>query len=87
MWYIYGPKCISMHTVFRWVKSFKAVKYDRPKTAATKASITTLKVVVALKCVVVEENSWMSVKYISILERSISINLKMHLKLKKICIT
>lgn len=46
-----------MHTVFRWVKSFKAVKYDRPKTAATKASITTLKVVVALKCVVVEENS------------------------------
>ena len=51
---IYGPQTISMRTVFRWVKAFKAgkfsVEYDicrvRPKTSVTKANITAVKIVV-----------------------------------------
>ena len=42
-----GPQTISMHTVFRWVKAFKAGKFSveddthpgRPKTYVTKANI------------------------------------------------
>ena len=42
---IYGPQTISMRTVFRWVKAFKAEKFSvdydtypgRPKTSVTKA--------------------------------------------------
>ena len=42
---IYGPQTISMCTVFRWVKAFKAGKFSveddpgRPKTSVTKANI------------------------------------------------
>ena len=51
---IYGPQTISMRTVFRWVKAFKAgkfsVEYDtrpgRPKTSVTKANIAAVKIVV-----------------------------------------
>ena len=51
---IYGPQTISMRTVFRWVKAFKAFKAGkfsveddtrpgRPKTSVTKANITAVK--------------------------------------------
>ena len=51
---IYGPQTISMHSVFRWVKAFKAGKFSveddtcpgRPKTPVTKASIAVVKIVV-----------------------------------------
>ena len=52
--FIYGPQTISMHTVFRWVKAFKAGKFSveddtcpgRPKTSVTKANISAVKIVV-----------------------------------------
>ena len=51
---IYRPQTISMHTVFRWVKAFKAGKFSvevdthpgRPKTSVTKANIAAVKIVV-----------------------------------------
>ena len=47
-------RTISMHTVFRWVKAFKAGKFSveddtrpgRSKTFVTKANITAVKIVV-----------------------------------------
>ena len=49
---IYGPQTISMRTVFRWVKTFKAGKFSieddtrpgRPKTSVTKADIAIVKI-------------------------------------------
>ena len=60
---IYGPQTISMHTVFRWVKAFKAGKFSveddtrpgRPKASVTKANIAAVKIVV-------EQDAWLSVK-------------------------
>ena len=51
---IYGPQTISICTVFRWVKAFKAGKFSveddtypgRPKTSVTKANIAAVKIVV-----------------------------------------
>ena len=51
---IYGPQTISVRTVFRWVKAFKAGKFSveedtrpgRPKTSETKANIAAIKIVV-----------------------------------------
>ena len=51
---IYGPQTISMRTMFRWVKAFKAGKSSveddtrpgRPKTSVTKANIAAVKIVV-----------------------------------------
>ena len=51
---IYGPQTISMRTVFRCVKAFKAGKFSveddtipgRPKTSVTKANIAAVKIVV-----------------------------------------
>ena len=51
---IYRPQTISMSTVFRWVKAFKAGKFSveddthpgRPKTSVTKANIAAVKIVV-----------------------------------------
>ena len=50
---IYGPQTISMRTVFRWVKAFKAGKSveddtrpGRPKTSVTKTNIAAVKIVV-----------------------------------------
>ena len=51
---IYGPHTISMPTVFRWVKAFKAGKFSvdddtrpgRPKTSVTKANTAAVKIVV-----------------------------------------
>ena len=59
---IYGPQTISMRTVFRWVKAFKAGKMfcwrwypGRPKTFVTKANIPAVKIVV-------EQDARLSVK-------------------------
>ena len=58
MWYelcgIYGPQNISMYTVFRWVKAFKAGQFSveddtrpgRPKTIVIKTNIAAIKIVV-----------------------------------------
>ena len=51
---IYRPQTISMRTVFRWVKAFKAGKFSvedytrpgRPKTSVTKANTPAVKIVV-----------------------------------------
>ena len=51
---IYGPQAISMRTVFRWVKAFKAGKFSveddtrpgRPKASVTKGYIAAVKIVV-----------------------------------------
>ena len=51
---IYGPQTISMRTVFRWVKHFKAGKFSieedtrpgRPKTSVTKSNIAAVEIVV-----------------------------------------
>ena len=51
---IYGPQTISIRTVFRWVKDFKAGKSSieddtrpgRPKTSVNKANIAAVKIVV-----------------------------------------
>ena len=50
---IYGSQTISMRTVFRWVKAFKAEKFSveddtrpgRPKTSVIKAIIAAVKIV------------------------------------------
>ena len=52
---IYGPQTISVRTVFRWVKAFKAGKFSveddtrpgRPKTSVTKANIAAVKILLA----------------------------------------
>ena len=78
---IYGPQTISMRTVFRWVKAFKAGKFsvedhtspERPKTSVTKANISAVKIVV-------EQDARLSVKDIAsctgILEGSVQTILK-----------
>ena len=51
---LYGPHAISMRTLFRWIKAFKAGKLSveddtcpgRPTTSITKANIAAVKVVV-----------------------------------------
>ena len=78
---IYGPQTISMCTVFRWVKAFKAGKFSveddtcpgRPKTSVTKANIAAVKIVV-------EQDARLSVK-----EGSVQTILKKHLDLRKVC--
>ena len=85
---IYGPQTISMRTVFRWVKAFKAGKFSvdtrpgRPKTSVTKANITAVKIVV-------EQDARLSVKDIAsctgISEGSEQTILKKRLDLRKVC--
>ena len=86
---IYGPQTISMRTVFRWVKSFKAGKLSvddirpgRPKTSVTKANIAAVKIVV-------EQDARLSVKDIAsctgISEGSVQTILKTRLDMKKVC--
>ena len=84
---IYGPQTISMRTVFRWVKAFKAEKFSveddtrpgRPKTSVTKAN----------KKIVVEQDARLSVKDIAsctgISEGSVQTILKKRLDLRKVC--
>ena len=87
---IYGPQTISLRTVFRRVKAFKAGKFSvednthpgRPKTAVTKANIAAVKIVV-------EQDVWLSVKDIAsctgISEGSVQTILKKRLDLRKVC--
>ena len=87
---IYGPQTISMHTVFRWVKAFKAGKFSveddthpgRPKTSLTKANIAAVKIVV-------EQDARLSVRDIAsctgISEGSVQTILKKHLDLRNVC--
>ena len=83
-------KTISMSTVFRWVKAFKATKFSveddtrpgRPKTSVTKANIAAVKIVV-------EQDARLSVKDIAsctgILEGSVQTILKKRLDLRMVC--
>ena len=86
---IYGPQIISMHTVFRWVKAFKAGKFSveddthpEPKPSVTKANIAAVKIVV-------EQDVQLSVKDIArctgISEGSVQTILKKRLDLRKVC--
>ena len=87
---IYGPQTISVRTVFRWVKAFKAGKFSveddthpgRPKTSVTKANIAAVKIVV-------EQDGLLSVKDIAsctgISEGSVQTILKKCLDLRKVC--
>ena len=87
---IYGPQTISMRTVSRWVKAFKAGKFSveddirpgRPKTSVTKADIGAVKIVV-------EQDARLSVKDIAsctgIPEGSVQTILKKRLDLRKVC--
>ena len=87
---IYGPQTISMRTVVRWVKAFKAGKFSvedgtrpgRPKTSVTKATIAAVKIVV-------EQDKRLSVKDIAsctgISESSVQTILKTRLDLRKVC--
>ena len=88
---IYGPQTISMRTVFRWVKAFKAGKYSveddtchgKPKTSVTKANIAAVKIVV-------EQDARLSVRDIAscigISGGSVQTILKKHLDLRKVCL-
>ena len=87
---IYWPQTISIWTVFRWVKAFKAGKFSveddthpgRPKTSVTKANIHAVKIVV-------KQDARLSVKDIAsctgISEGSVQTILKKHLDLRKVC--
>ena len=87
---IYGPQTISVCTVFRWVKAFKAGKFSveddthpgRPKTSVIKANIAAVKIVV-------EQDVRLSVKDIAsftgISEGSVQTILKKRLDLRKVC--
>ena len=86
----YGPQVISMGTVFRWVKAFKAGKFSveddtrpgRPKSSVTKANIAAVKIVV-------EQDARLSVKDIAsctgISEGNVQTILKKRLDLRKVC--
>ena len=88
---IYGPQAISMRSVFRWVKAFKAGEFSveddtrpgRPKTSVTKANIAAVKIVV-------EQDARLSVKDIArctgIPEGSVQTILKKRLDLRKVCV-
>ena len=87
---IYGPQSISMRTVFRWVKAFKAGKFSveddtrpgRPKIYVTKANTAAVKIVV-------EQDARLSVRDIasctSISECSVQTIMKKRLDLRKVC--
>ena len=87
---IYGPQTISMRTVVRWVKAFKAGKFSveddtrpgRPKTSVTKTNIAAVKIVV-------EQDERLSVKDVAsctgISEGSLQTILKKRLDLRKVC--
>ena len=87
---IYGPQTISVRTVYRWVKAFKAGKFSveddtppgRPKTSITKANIADVKIVV-------EQDARLSVKDIAsctgISEGSVQTILKRRFDLRMVC--
>ena len=81
---------ISMRTVFRWVKAFKAGKFSveddthsgRPKTSVTKANIAAVKIVV-------KQDARLTVKDTAsctgISQSSVQTILKKRLDLRKVC--
>ena len=81
---IYGPQTISVSTVFRWAKAFKAGKFSveddtcpgRPKTSVTKTNIAAVKILV-------EQDVQLSVRDIAsctgISEGSVQTILKKHI--------
>ena len=77
---IYGPQTISMCTVFRWVKAFKAGKFSVEDV--TKANIAAVKIVV-------EQDARLSIKDIAkctgISDGSVQTILKKRLDLRKVC--
>ena len=87
---VYMDLSISMRTVFRWVKAFKAGKFSveddtrpgKPKTSVTNANIAAVKIVV-------EHDARLSVKDIAsctgISEGSVQTILKKRLDLRKVC--
>ena len=87
---IYRPQTISIRTVIRWVKAFKAGKISveddtypgRPKTYVTKANIAAVKIVV-------KQDARLSVRDIAsctgISEGSVRTILKKCLDLRKVC--
>ena len=87
---IYGPQTISMRTVFRWVKAFKAGKFSfeddtrpgRPETSVTKANMAAVKIVI-------DQDARLSVKDIAsctgISEGSVQTILKKRLDLREVC--
>ena len=87
---IFGPQTISMRTVFRWVKAFKAGKFSveddtrpgRPNTSVTKANIAAVKIVV-------KQDARLSVKDIAsctgISEGSVQTILRKRLVQRKVC--
>ena len=87
---IYGTQTISMRTIFRWVKAFKAGNFSvedgtrpgRPKSFVTKDNIAAVKIVV-------KQDARLSVKDIAsctgISEGSVHTNLKKRLDLRKFC--
>ena len=89
---IYGPQTISMRTVFRCVKAFKAGQFSveaDTRTGRPKSSITNLKANIGAVKIVVEQDARLSVKDIAsctgISEGSVQIILKKRLDLKKVC--
>ena len=86
---IYGPQTISLCTVFRWIKAFKAGKFSveddtrpgRLKTSVSKANIAAVKIVV-------EQDARLSVRDIAsctgISEGSVQTILTKHLDLRKV---
>ena len=85
---IYRPQTISMRTVFRWVKAFKAGNFSveddtrpgRPKTSVIKANIVAVKIVIKQDLSVKDIASCTGIS-----EGSVQTILKKHLDLRKIC--
>ena len=87
---MYGPQTISVRSVLRWVKAFKAGKFSveddtcpgRPKTSVTKANIVAVKIVV-------KQDVPLSIKDIAtctgISKGSVQTILKKCLDLRKVC--
>ena len=87
---MHGPQTISMRTVFRWVKVFKAGKFsveDDTRPGRTKTSVT--KANIAAEKIVVEQDARLSIKDIAsctgISEGSVQIIPKKRLDLRKVC--
>ena len=87
---IYGPQTISMRTVFRWVKAFKAGKFSvEDDTRSVRSKISVTKANIAAVKIVVEQDARLSVKDIAsctgISEGSVQTILKRCLDLRKVC--
>ena len=83
---IYGPQTISMRTVFRWVKAFKAKKFSVKMIPVLEGLKPLLP---RLTSLLVEQDARLSVKNIAsctgISEGSVQTILKKRLDLRKVC--